>query len=717
MKGPGHQRRRIILLFGFGIVLPSLLLGYLAFRGIQNDRALSEQQRLEGIRQAAVRIVRTVDTGIAAAEQALTGAVAGRPRPNAAAIRAALLKLASDHPLVEQVFLLRASKEVLFPAAKPLYLPDGSRETAAPVASGAASLAGFLAAQRLEFRGNDLPGALAAYRQALRQTKEPYLVGLILSATARIQKKSGLLREARSTYETITRDHGRTIIAGGMPLGPSAALEICALSRQLGDGPASLRQALGLYRSLLGREWDLEKAEFELFLDRVKEHIAALFEDPPPGLDVRSFKTESQALAAEEAALRDRTERMALFGSSAAPTLEARIAAAASQDASASLFVRSTLEIGNADFLVSVERLALTDAASAGDSWGLLLDVDKLRENILRPAVNDSSVSGLATWLVKSKDGQDLLASDDLPSGPVAFTTNFVSNAPAWTLEFHEPPPHSRPLFLLSRRGLYFFVFLLIAGILVFGLALTLRSVSHELELARMKSDFVSTVSHEFKSPLTSIRQLAEMLQSGRAPTEERRQKYYEVLLEQSERLALLTDNILSLAKIEEGRARLVLERTDIPGLLRGVVSTFRDRIGHEGFEIALEVRGNIPPLAIDRTAVSQALANLVDNAVKYSGASRRIEVSAVAENAEVAITVRDFGIGIKKDDIPRLFERFFRAGDELTRTVKGSGLGLTLVKEIIDAHGGRVDVASEPGKGSAFAVRLPIPGEKEDRP
>jgi two-component system, OmpR family, phosphate regulon sensor histidine kinase PhoR len=160
-----------------------------------------------------------------------------------------------------------------------------------------------------------------------------------------------------------------------------------------------------------------------------------------------------------------------------------------------------------------------------------------------------------------------------------------------------------------------------------------------------------------------------------------------------------------------------VLERTDIPGLLRGVVSTFRDRIGHEGFEIALEVRGNIPPLAIDRTAVSQALANLVDNAVKYSGASRRIEVSAVAENAEVAITVRDFGIGIKKDDIPRLFERFFRAGDELTRTVKGSGLGLTLVKEIIDAHGGRVDVASEPGKGSAFAVRLPIPGEKEDRP
>jgi signal transduction histidine kinase len=712
-----HQRRRIILLFGLGIVLPSLLLGYLAFRGIQNDRALLEQQRLEGIRRAADRIVGAVDAGIAAAERTLSEAVAGRAGPDTADTRTVLQKLAADHPLVEEAFLFRASKEVFFPAATPLYLRDGSRQTAALAASGAASSAGFLVAQRLEFRDNDLPGALAAYRRALRQTKEPYLVALILSATARVQKKSGLLREAHSTYETIALDHGHTVISDGMPLGPSAALEICSLSREIGDGPGSLREAFGLYRSLLGGEWDLEKTEFEFFLERVKEHIAASFENPPPGLDVRSFKTESQALAAEEAALRDRTERMALFGSSAAPALVARIAAAAGQDASASLFVRSTLEIGNADFLVSVERPALTDGAGAGDSWGLLLDVHKLRENILRPAVNDPSVSGLATWLVKSKDGQDLLASDDPPSGPVAFTTNFVSNTPAWTLEFHEPPPRSRPPFLLSRRGLYFFVFLLIAGILVFGLALTLRSVSHELELARMKSDFVSTVSHEFKSPLTSIRQLAEMLQSGRAPTEERRQKYYEVLLEQSERLALLTDNILSLAKIEAGRARLLLERTDIPGLLRSVVSTFRDRIGHEGFEIALEIYGDIPPLAVDRTALSQALTNLVDNAVKYSGDSRRIEVRAASAGAEVAIAVRDFGIGIKKDDIPRLFERFFRAGNELTRTVKGSGLGLALVNEIVDAHGGRIDVESEPGKGSLFTVRLPIPPEKEDRP
>jgi signal transduction histidine kinase len=259
-------------------------------------------------------------------------------------------------------------------------------------------------------------------------------------------------------------------------------------------------------------------------------------------------------------------------------------------------------------------------------------------------------------------------------------------------------------------------VFLLIAGILIFGLILTIRSVSHELELARMKSDFVSTVSHEFKSPLTSIRQLAEMLQSGRVPSEERRQKYYDVLLEQSERLALLTDNILSLAKIEEGRAEFAFETTDISVLLSEVVTSIQDRVRHEGFDIGLDVEGGLPFLAVDRTALSQAVNNLIDNAIKYSGDSKKISVSACLEEQVLAIAVQDFGVGIQKEDIDRVFERFYRGGDELTRTVKGSGLGLTLVREIVAAHRGKVHVESEPGRGSVFSIRLPLPQRRKER-
>ncbi|MFZ2054260.1 MAG: ATP-binding protein [Candidatus Aminicenantales bacterium] len=703
-----HQRHRIVLLFGVGIVLPSLLLGYLAFRGIQNDRALVEKERLENTRRAADRVLRAVDDAITAVEEILSKTVADHLETPSAELAPALEKLAAGNPLVEQVFYLQDFKNIRFPIAKFLYVPDGRRQAGSSPPADLSNSVEIQAAQRLEFQQKDYPRALAAYRQALKDMNDPRSEGMILNALARVRRKSGLLKEAVSTYESIVRDYGEIIISEGIPLGPSAGLEICVLSRELKDFAKSLQTSFGLYRSLLRREWTLERAEFDFFVQRAKGLIQEFFSSRPPGLDLPPFQSEFQGLEAEEAEQRKRTERMIVFEQDAAPALEAKTGGGTEEPNRS--FTRLALDIGNFSYLVSIQRQAARAGTASGTAWGILIDAEWLRENALRPALRDHFPSGEASWAVKGKDGAVMLSSENPPAGPVTFRTNFATNTPDWTLEFHQPPPRLIKTFLLSRRGLYSFVFLLLAGILVFGLALTIRAVSHELELARMKSDFVSTVSHEFKSPLTSIRQLAEMLQSGRVPSEERRQKYYDVLLEQSERLALLTDNILSLSKIEEGRAEFAFESTDVSTLLTEVVSSIQDRVSHEGFDIGLNVEGALPLIAVDRTALSQAVANLIDNAIKYSGDSRRISVSASVEEQSLAIAVQDFGVGIKKEDIPRLFERFYRGGDELTRTVKGSGLGLTLVKEIVAAHRGKVHIESEPGKGSVFSIRLPLP-------
>jgi signal transduction histidine kinase len=244
-------------------------------------------------------------------------------------------------------------------------------------------------------------------------------------------------------------------------------------------------------------------------------------------------------------------------------------------------------------------------------------------------------------------------------------------------------------------------------------LILTVRTVSHELELAKMKSDFVSTVSHEFKSPLTSIQQVAEMLQAGRVPSEDRRRQYYDLLLEQSQRLCLLTDNILNLARIEEGRKKFVLERLNVARLLKEVLPAVQDRVRHEGFAIELKLEEPLPGISGDGEALVHAVTNLLDNAVKYSGQSRSIVVRSFVQGQHLVISVTDFGIGIRKDQADRVFERFYRGGDELTRSVKGSGLGLTLVKEIVQAHRGVVRVESEPGRGSTFSILLPL-GQRE---
>jgi signal transduction histidine kinase len=226
-----------------------------------------------------------------------------------------------------------------------------------------------------------------------------------------------------------------------------------------------------------------------------------------------------------------------------------------------------------------------------------------------------------------------------------------------------------------------------------------------------MKSDFVSTISHEFKSPLSSIRQLAEMLQSGRVPSENRRQEYYDVLVEQSERLTLLIDNILDFAKIEEGRKKFDFQMMDIGSLLQQIVSVIQDQVRHKDFVIQLEIEKPLPEIKADRESINQAITNLIDNAVKYSGDSRNIIVRAYAEDQYLIFTVKDFGIGIRKEEIDKVFERFYRGGNELTRTVKGSGLGLTLVKQIVEAHHGKIEVDSEVGNGSTFTVRIPLDG------
>jgi signal transduction histidine kinase len=702
-----HQRRRIVLLFGAGIVLPSLLLGYLAFRGIQNDRALLEKERLEETRLAADGVIKEVDHKLTAVEEAVSRTITDNSGTPSSGLGAALEKLTTGHPLIEQIFFLQDFKNIRFPVAKLVYVRDGHREAGASVVADPGESSEIPNAQRLEFQQKNFSGALAAYQQALGRAGDSRLAGMIMMAMARVQRKSGFLREAVATYERIVREHGGVVIPGGLPLGPAACLEICVSTRDLKDFTKSLQASFGLYRSLVRAEWILERAEFDFFVERVKGLIEELFSIRPPGIDLGPFFGEFQSLRAEEGEQRTRTERAVAFAEGAAPALTARIAGG--PQAENPRFARLALDIGNLPYLVSIERPRARAGKTSDETWGIVIDAARLRENVLRPALRDHFPSEETSWAIKGRDGAVILSAENPPEGPVTFRTNFASNTPDWTLEFHQLPPRLIKTFLLSRRGLYSLVFLLLAGILIFGLILTVRFISHELELARMKSDFVSTVSHEFKSPLTSIRQLAEMLQSGRVPSEERRRKYYDVLLEQSERLALLTDNILSLARIEEGRAEFAFESTDISALLTEVVASIQDRVGHEGFDIGLNFKGPIPLLTIDRTAIGQAVTNLIDNAIKYSGDSRKISVSASAEEQTLAIAVRDFGVGIKREDVDRIFERFYRGGDELTRTVKGSGLGLTLVKEIVEAHRGKVMVESEPGKGSVFTIRLPL--------
>lgn len=259
---------------------------------------------------------------------------------------------------------------------------------------------------------------------------------------------------------------------------------------------------------------------------------------------------------------------------------------------------------------------------------------------------------------------------------------------------------------------------LLILGVLsllmIGGLVLTYRSVNKQVALARLKSDFVSNVSHELRTPLALIRLYAETLELGRINTVDKKLEYYSIIRKESERLTALINNILDFSRIEAGRKEYDFRETDIAELVRNTLDSYRYQIEQQGFALEEQIDPGIPPVRVDREAIARALVNLVNNALKYSDRDKFLGVKLYRANSVLKLEVVDRGIGIDRNEQARIFEKFYRTCDPLVHNTKGSGLGLSLVQHITQAHGGEVEVESTPGRGSKFTLTLPLAGPRQ---
>lgn len=248
-----------------------------------------------------------------------------------------------------------------------------------------------------------------------------------------------------------------------------------------------------------------------------------------------------------------------------------------------------------------------------------------------------------------------------------------------------------------------------ISLLLTAGIVLTHRNIAREMALARLKSDFVSNVSHELRTPLSLIRLYAETLEMGRLKSADKYQEYYSIIRKESERLTALINNILDFSRIEAGRKEYDFRETNICELVHNTLDSYRYQIEQNGFAFEEKIDAGVPPLKVDREAIARSLLNLVNNALKYSQDQKYIGVNLFRDNGAVKLEVVDHGIGIPMPEQHKIFEKFYRVGDPLVHTTKGSGLGLALVRHIVHAHGGQVSVDSTPGRGSKFTIILPV--------
>lgn len=347
----------------------------------------------------------------------------------------------------------------------------------------------------------------------------------------------------------------------------------------------------------------------------------------------------------------------------------------------------------------------------------------------LNPDEIEAELAGLFEVYGKSETNPEIsLALLDSNGAPVTqtvpdfeadWTTPFVAAEvgqilPRWEVAAYIIDPEALNAAARTVLITLSLIIIVLVAAVAAGSLLIMRSVNYEMQIASRKTDFVSNVSHELKTPLTSIRMFSELLENSESFDAEQTQKYSSVISKESARLTRLINRLLDFSRLDRGEMKLTFENVDLGDLVRETVDNYRHQIEAEGLEVEVDILPDVSVIVdADRDALSQVLLNLLTNAEKYAASGREVNVRLERPHeGKVALLVQDRGPGISKLHQRRIFEKFYRADESISSGIEGSGIGLALCHQIVEKHEGQIRYSRRDGGGSCFAIELPVSSE-----
>jgi signal transduction histidine kinase len=652
MKLGSRGHGRLVLLFLIAVILPSLALVLFTLRMIRQERELGEKRRLDDQGRLAAEIGRFL----------LLRLENIRLQETAGAVPPSRLR---EYRNPEVVLVGRVVRDqMLLPwedgSAKDAFLRDLSQpEFSQNIRSG----------EKEEFENRNPAGAAACFNRALGFARDPNQRAYAHLLLARALVKTGETERALEQYRALLEASA----AGADEHGIHLSLYACRSLLELGRFKGEVLKAVTA--QLRQNHWH------------------------PP---------------AEAYLLKD------LLGQLAQGATEPDIGSAA-----ASAYQESVEYVGLIEHVLALQRdfgalrLMLSDHNSSSKptpSWALYSDVPWLVG--LTPAESEILLVAVRARDVLESASSELSAGRVLNGNARLVQDSQIAGAwlgpnfPGVRIVFSDADPSWSPAPWSAQRSLYWLALSLVLGVTLFGSYLLWRDIRRELQVAEMRSQFVSSVSHELKTPLTAIRMFAETLSLGRSRNPENQREYLETIVNESERLTRLLNNVLDFSKIEMGRMAYRPKPASLADIVRAAARTVQYPLSQQGFTLNVHIQDGMPDACVDCDAIEQAILNLLSNAMKYSGDARDIDLCLLRRGGNAVIQVSDHGTGIDPQEQKKIFEKFYRVSSPENKRIAGTGLGLALVAHTVKAHSGRIEVASMPGKGSTFSIFLPLEGK-----
>lgn len=680
------QLQRYFYAFGIAVGIPCLILGYLAYRGIRNDQALLEKK-------IAVRHQQFVDQ----AEKALTwysSELEKKLKNRAVEIETAACRAVSVDSTVWCYFNFREN-------GQPWFYPPGLYQSPADPGSGAdfsyhlMEIPLFREAQQAEFKEQQYNRAIQCYLELEKALHDSSDLALLYFNLARNLQKNLRYEEALAYMQRVIQISHRVKTTSQPPIGLLASMAEVEILLQAGREKARRQALFSLYAKLLKSDWMLSPSGYDFYFVRIDsalaflESVSAPFSEPDR-LDSLRHSAEIR---------RRYTEQIAGFQSS---FLSSRIHL--QRTGLPADWTRHELISGDDHYAVSLKKMP----DSAGWNYlGIMWNPPKLCQQIFthlqeRPV----PVDGIQ---IMDYDGRPFYQQGDLQSQMILQNHPIAADYFPWKVAtYHQPASLFSQLFT-EQRSLYLVILLLIGSVLVFAFIIFSRAMRAELGFLELRSRFIATVSHQFRSPLTAIIQLAELLDSNRTRSDTRRRLYYRIILEQSRNLSGLINKFLDFSRLKNGQWNYDFEEIQLGTFLQRVIQKYHQRLERSDWQIQLALPEKEVAFRGDRLAMEIVLTNLLENAVKYSENVHLIDVIASAGQSKLCIKVRDYGIGISAEESRKIFHEYYRSPRPVNKNSRGSGLGLAIVHKILADHLGTIKLEEHTGKGSLFCVELPL--------